>query len=91
MLGYLDGLCDALLARDTDEVRRLLDDPLAATLPPAVHAEARRGTSGHPPASWIPLQTLRFTHQVAHLEGAAADPAVPMLRAPARTRTSAAA
>ena len=80
MLSYLDGLCDALLARDTEEVRLLLDHPLAAALPPAVRAEAQRGTSGHPPASWVPLQTLRFTHQVAHLEGAAADPALDALR-----------
>lgn len=76
MLDYLDGLCAALLARDTEEVRQLLAHPLAAALPPAVRAEAQRGTAGHPPASWIPLQTLRFTHCVAHLEGATVDPTV---------------
>ena len=90
MLSYLDGLCDALLARDSDEVRRLLTLPLAASLPPIVLAEVRRGTSGHPPASWVPLQTLRITHQMAHFAGAAADPAVPD-RKPVYARTPVAA
>ena len=91
MLGYLDGLCEALLARDTEEVRRLLAHPLAAALPPAVHAEARRGSSGHPPASWIPLQTLRFTHCVAQLEQGAAHPAAQARQAiPAMLRSVAA-
>ena len=91
MLGYLDGLCDALLARDTEEVRRLLALPIAAELPPAVRAEVQRGSAGHPPASWIPLQTLRFTHQVAHLEGLARDTAVPGRVATRAVRASVAA
>lgn len=78
MLSYLDGLCDALLARDSEEVRRLLEDPQAATLPGDVRAEALRGTSGHPPAAWVPLHTLRYTHQMAHLEAATASPVAPV-------------
>ena len=77
MLSYLDDLCEALLARESEEVRRLLALPAAASLPPDVRAEAQRGTNGHPPASWVPLHTLRFAHAMAHLEGGVADPAVP--------------
>ena len=40
MLAFLDRLCAALLARDSDEIRRLLRHPLAHALPRPVRAEA---------------------------------------------------
>ena len=88
MLAYLDRLCAALLARDTDEIRRLLRHPLAHALPRRVRAEAvaiaRAGARGFR----APMQTLGFYHQTAHLLGAIGDPAAPA-RVPASDRAAA--
>ena len=40
MLAYLDSLCAALLARNTEEIRRLLAHPMAQDLPRRVREEA---------------------------------------------------
>ncbi|HET6680258.1 MAG TPA: hypothetical protein VFG84_03605 [Gemmatimonadaceae bacterium] len=73
MLAFLDGLCAALLARDQDEIRRLLRHPFARALPRTVREEAlliaRAGSRGF----MAPIQTLRLYHQTSHLLGACSD------------------
>ena len=75
MLAFLDSLCTALLARDTQKIVDLLQHPLARALPRQVREEsmliARRGGR----AMIAPVQTLRLYHQTAHLMGACSDPA----------------
>ena len=75
MLAFLDSLCTALLARDTQKILDLLQHPLARALPRQVREEAmliaRRGGRG----MIAPVQTLRLYHQTAHLMGACSDPA----------------
>ena len=75
MLAFLDSLCTALLARDTQKILELLQHPLARALPRQVREEAmliaRRGGR----AMIAPVQTLRLYHQTAHLMGACSDPA----------------
>ena len=75
MLAFLDSLCTALLARDTEQILDLLQHPLARALPRQVREEAlliaRRGGK----AMIAPVQTLRLYHQTAHLLGACSDPA----------------
>lgn len=75
MLAFLDSLCTALLARDTQQILDLLQHPLARALPRQVREEAmliaRRGGR----AMIAPVQTLRLYHQTAHLMGACSDPA----------------
>ena len=75
MLAFLDSLCAALLARDTERIRQLLRHPLARALPREVREEAlvvaRAGRRGFV----APLRTMRLYHQTAHLLGACHDPA----------------
>jgi hypothetical protein len=75
VLAFLDTLCSALLARDSERILALLDHPLARALPRQVREEAhliaRRGGR----AMIAPVQTLRLYHQTAHLLGACSDPA----------------
>ena len=75
MLAFLDTLCAALLARDSQRISELLQHPLARALPRQVREEAlliaRRGGR----AMIAPVQTLRLYHQTAHLLGACSDPA----------------
>ena len=75
MLAFLDLLCTALIARDTQQILELLQHPLARALPRQVREEAmliaRRGGR----AMIAPVQTLRLYHQTAHLMGACSDPA----------------
>ena len=75
MLAYLDSLCAALLARDAEEIRRLLRHPLARALPRAVREEALAMARAGKRSLRAPLQTLRFYHQTAHLLGVQHDPA----------------
>lgn len=75
MLAYLDALCAALLARDTEEIDRLGRHPLAYALPRSVREEVlaiRRVGHGSLRA---PIETLRHYHRTAHLLGVARDPA----------------
>lgn len=82
MLAFLDALCSALLLRDADVIRRLLEHPLAAALPEPVLAEARRVLAGETRPFDTPLQALRLYHQTAHLLGVSHD-AASRLREPA--------
>lgn len=77
MLAYIDSLCAALLARDGDEIRRLLRHPLARALPRGVQEEALGIARSGPRSMRAPMQTLRFYHQTAHLLGVQRDPANP--------------
>jgi hypothetical protein len=75
LLAYLDALCAALLARDTEEIDRLGRHPLARALPRTVREEVlaiRRVGHGSLRA---PIETLRHYHRTAHLFGIARDPA----------------
>jgi hypothetical protein len=75
VLAFLDSLCTALLARNTQRIDELLQHPLARALPRQVREEAllisRRGGR----AMIAPVQTLRLYNQTAHLLGACSDPA----------------
>ena len=76
MLAFLDSLCGALIARDTDRIRLQLAHPLAHALPRSVREEAIAIANGHRRAFVAPLHTLRLYHQTAHLLGARVDPAI---------------
>ena len=80
MLAYIDSLCAALLARDGEEIRRLLRHPLARALPRAVREEALAIARAGSRSMRAPIQTLRFYHQTAHLLGVQRDPANPATR-----------
>lgn len=75
MLGYLDELCAALLARDGEAITRLLRHPLARALPRKVREEALAIRRGGAESLMAPVQTLHFFHQTAHVLGARGDPA----------------
>ena len=75
MLGYLDALCAALIARDSAEIRRLLRHPLARALPRKVREEALAIRRAGPGSLMAPVHTLHFFHQTAHVLGARVDPA----------------
>jgi hypothetical protein len=70
MLDYLDGLCAALLARNSTEIRRLLRHPLARALPRRVREEGYAIARAGPESFRAPVQTLHFYHQTLHLLGA---------------------
>ena len=84
MLAFLDSLCGALMARDTDRIWLLLAHPLAQALPRGVREEATAIANGHRRSFVAPLQTLQFYHQTAHLLGVSADPATRPPAAPVR-------
>jgi hypothetical protein len=84
VLAFLDSLCGALIARDTDRIWLLLGHPLAQALPRSVREEATAIANGHRRSFVAPLQTLQFYHQTAHLLGVSADPATRRAAAPAR-------
>lgn len=86
MLAYLDTLCTALLARDSEETRRLLRHPLARALPRAVREEAMTMARAGNSSMRAPIQTLRFYHQTAHLLGVQHDPAAGTARESAHGR-----
>lgn len=73
MLAYLEALRDALIAREVDEIRRLLAHPLAGALTDAVRTEAHRVLQGLMPSIAVPLATLQLYHQTAHCLGVARD------------------
>lgn len=81
MLGYLDELCAALLARDSDSIARLLRHPLARALPRKVREEALAIRRAGPGTLMAPVNTLHFYHQTAHVLGARGDPATRGVRA----------
>ena len=75
MLAYLDLLCNALIARNDIEARRLLSHPLARQLPRRVRDEALALTRGRRDHRHAPLQTMQFRHQMAQLLLEEPDPA----------------
>ena len=95
MITWLERLAAALLARDPDEILRLLGETGGRTLPPAVRREAiaiaREGASGRR----TPIHALHHLHRTRQLhEGlplspgvVAAPPSASADRAP-RSRTT---
>jgi hypothetical protein len=75
LLAYLDALCAALLARDTEEIDRLGRHPLARALPRPVREEVRAIRRVGHGSLRAPIETLRHYHRTAHLFGVAHDPA----------------
>ena len=75
MLAFLDLLCHALVARDAEEIQRLLRHPLANALPRRVRAEAILIARGRARGYRAPIQTLHLYHQTAHVLGVINDPA----------------
>ena len=69
MLDYLDALCAALLARNSNEIRRLLRHPLARALPRRVREEGYAIAKASPDTLSAPVQTLHFYHQTLTLLG----------------------
>ncbi len=84
MLGFLDTLCNALLAHNAIEVHRLLKHPLARALPRSVREEALAFTRGKAAGVRAPIHTLRFYHQMHELllDEPAQDGAGPQLELP---------
>lgn len=75
MITWLERLAAALLARDPDEIHRLLAETDGRTLPPAVRREAiaiaREGASGRR----TPIQALHHLHRTRQLhDGLARSP-----------------
>ena len=70
MLAYLDALCAALLARNAEELDRLLALPLARTLPRQVREEALAIRRGRLRSFVAPVRTLHFYHQMLHVHHA---------------------
>jgi len=75
VLAFLDSLCSALIARDAQRIRELLEHPLGRALPRDVREEALAMAQGERRGFQAPLHALRLYHQTAHLLGAVADPA----------------
>jgi len=71
MLAYLDGLCAALLARDSTEIQRLLALPAARDLPRRVREEAvaisRAGNRSF-------MAPLHFYYKLTHMVDESSDP-----------------
>jgi hypothetical protein len=67
MLAYLEDLCGALIAHDTDAIQRLLAHPLARSLPRQVREEAIAISRASAASLRAPIQTLRFYHQTLQL------------------------
>jgi hypothetical protein len=67
VITWLERLAAALLARDPDEIHRLLGETGGRTLPPAVRREAiaiaREGVAGRR----TPIQTLHHLHRTRQL------------------------
>jgi hypothetical protein len=75
VLAFLDRLVAALLARDSEEIQRLLRHPLAHALTAVVRQEAVTIAGGGVRGFRAPIHTLRLYHQTAHLLGVVEDPA----------------
>jgi hypothetical protein len=67
MLAYLEDLCGALIAHDTDAIQRLLAHPLARSLPRQVREEAIAISRASAASLRAPIQTLRFYHQTLQM------------------------
>lgn len=67
MLGYVDSLCAALLARNQTEIWRLLSLSFAAQLPRRVHEEAVAIAKGRTHGFVAPVHALQFYYRLTHL------------------------
>jgi hypothetical protein len=85
MLAYLEDLCGALIAHDTDAIQRLLAHPLARSLPRPVREEAIAISRASAASLRAPIQTLRFYHQTLQLgpPGQDTQPSEPTVSDPA--------
>jgi hypothetical protein len=85
MLAYLEDLCGALIAHDTDVIQRLLAHPLARSLPRQVREEAIAISRASAASLRAPIQTLRFYHQTLQLgpPGQDTQPSEPTASEPA--------
>ncbi len=73
MLGFLDALCAALLARNSIEIYRLLALPQAKKLPRLVREESLGIAKAGPLTNRAPLQALQHYYKLTHLVDESAD------------------
>lgn len=73
MLAYVDSLCAALLARNHEEIKRLLGLPLALRLPAQVREEAVAMARGRAGTFMAPVHALQFYYKLTHLIDEAAE------------------
>jgi hypothetical protein len=74
MLAYLDGLCAALLARDSTEIQRLLALPAARDLPRRVREEAVAISRAGNRSFMAPIHSLHFYYKLTHMVDESSDP-----------------
>src|SRR6266568_3149632 len=74
MLAYLDSLCAALLARNTEEIRRLLAHPLAQDLPRRVREEAVAISRAGRRSFMAPVNSLHLYYKLTHMVDETSDP-----------------
>ena len=67
MLAYLDSLCAALLARNTEEIRRLLAHPMAQDLPRRVREEAVAISRAGRRSFMAPVNALHLYYKLTHM------------------------
>ena len=73
MLAYLDGLCAALLARDSTEIQRLLALPAARDLPSRVREAVAISRAGNR-SFMAPIHSLHFYYKLTHMVDESSDP-----------------
>lgn len=74
MLAYLDSLCAALLARNTEEIRRLLAHPMAQDLPRRVREEAVAISRAGRRSFMAPVSALHLYYKLTHMVDENSDP-----------------
>ena len=74
MLAYLDSLCAALLARNTEEIRRLLAHPMAQDLPRRVREEAVAISRAGRRSFMAPVNALHLYYKLTHMVDESSDP-----------------
>jgi type VI protein secretion system component VasF len=74
MLAYLDSLCAALLARNTEEIRRLLTHPMAQDLPRRVREEAVAISRAGRRSFMAPVNALHLYYKLTHMVDENSDP-----------------
>lgn len=74
MLAYVDSLCAALLARKSDEIRRLLALPQAGKLPRRVREEAAAIIKADGFGHAAPVHALHYFYTLTHLLDESNDP-----------------
>jgi len=74
MLAYLDSLCAALLARNSEEIRRLLAHPMAQDLPRRVREEAIAISRAGRRSFIAPVNALHLYYKLSHMVDESSDP-----------------